>query len=153
MEGTMIQAPKHRQNARHVQPNHVRLYTVSYVAHCKWIQKTVVDTCLHSQMIFHDVRLRLISSNPRVKYFQNHGICQFCWETYWLAYQYKTEHSVEVEYTFKSFAKFSVPSQPKARNSTWRIKPHCLVEDQTFLSLKSLDVWVIYMVLITTAEN
>ena len=30
----------------------------------------VVDTCLPSQMIFHDIQL-LTSSNPRVKYFQS----------------------------------------------------------------------------------
>ena len=82
-----VQAPKPRRNVRHVylakcrrhlfqsrantgQPDHMRLYTVMYVVQCKWNQKVVVDTCLHSQMIIHDIRL-FTSSNPRVKYFQS----------------------------------------------------------------------------------
>ena len=39
------------------QPDHMGLYTVMYVAQCKWNQRVVVNTCLHSQMIIHGTRL------------------------------------------------------------------------------------------------
>ena len=48
----------------------MRLSTVMYVVQCKWNRTVVVGTWLRLQMIFHDIQL-LISSNPRVKYFQN----------------------------------------------------------------------------------
>ena len=86
MEWTMIRELKPRRIARHVSlakcsrslfqsrantgPNHMKLCTVMYVAQCKWNQKVVVDTCLPSRMIFHNIQL-LTSSNPRVKYFQS----------------------------------------------------------------------------------
>ena len=50
------------------QPDHMRLYTVMYVAQCKWNQKAAVNICSHSQMTFHDTPL-LTSLNPRVKCF------------------------------------------------------------------------------------
>ena len=90
----MMLTPTPRKNVKHVflvkcrkslsqnrantgQPDHMRLYTVMYVAQFKWNQKAAENTCSHSQMTFHGTPL-LTSLNPRVKCFRNSWNLMLC---------------------------------------------------------------------------
>ena len=66
--GKMQKEPFPLNRANIGQPDHTRLYTVMYVAQCKWNQKAAVNICSHSQMNFHYIPL-LTSLNPRLKCF------------------------------------------------------------------------------------
>ena len=94
MAWTMMLTPTPRKNVKHVflvkcrkslsqnrantgQPDHMRLYTVMYVAQFKWNQKAAENTCSHSQMTFHRTPL-LTSLKPRVKCFRNSWNLMLC---------------------------------------------------------------------------